>query len=177
MNISVGFIMVNILTLNISKRINKKMIECKNFFPCFLDWCSSSSRFLNNTNSYAVADKSVIILGGSCYIMLIMVLVFYFTLHKKRCLHFWYGLLVLGMFVGSSICNQWISSLTCRPIEMLYDKRFTSILGVQMISFIACVHLAYGLGSIFTPLFDQRRITLSTLDSHTPLFPSVGSIP
>ena len=151
------------------------------FFPCLLDWCSSSSRFLNNTNSYAVVDKSVIILGGSCYIMLIMVLVFYFTLHKKRTndnsLHFWYGLLILGMFVGSSICNQWISSLTCRPIEMLYDKRFISILGVQMISFIACVHVAYGLGSIFTPLFDQRRITVSTLDGNTPLFPSVGSTP
>jgi len=138
-------------------------------------------RHLISLTIITVVDKSVIILGGICYIMLIMVLVFYFTLPKKRTndnrLHFWYCLLVLGMFVGSSICNQWISSLTCRPIEMLYDKRFTSILGVQMISFIACVHLAYGLGSIFTPLFDQRRITLSTLDSHTPLFPSVGSIP
>ncbi|CAF1006730.1 unnamed protein product [Rotaria sordida] len=100
-------------------------------------------------------------------------------MYKKRTndnsLHFWYGLLVLGMFVGSSICNQWISALTCRPIEMLYDKRFTSILGVQMISFIACVHVAYGLGCIFTPLFDQRRITVCTLDGNTPLFPSVGS--
>jgi hypothetical protein len=109
-----------------------------------------------------------------------MALVFYFTLYKKQTNHnssdFWYGLLVLGMFVGSSICNQWISSLTCRPVEILYDKRFTSILGVQMIGFVACIHWAYGLGTIFTPLFDQRAITLSRLDSYTPLFSSINSV-
>ncbi|CAF1434280.1 unnamed protein product [Adineta steineri] len=113
--------------------------------------------------------------------LIIGLLFYYFTLNKKsindKSLNFWYGLLVLSMFVGSSICNQWISLLICRPVEILYDKRFTSILGVQMISFIACIHLAYGLGTIFTPVFDQRAITLSRLDSFTPLFSSVHNIP
>jgi hypothetical protein len=113
--------------------------------------------------------------------MLIIGLLFHFTLYEKSTndnnLKFWYGLLVLSLFVGSSICNQWISSLTCRPVEILYDKRFTSILGAQMIGFVACIHLAYGLGVIFTPLFDQRAITLSRLDSYTPLFSSEDSIP
>ncbi len=154
------------------------MIECKNSFS---DWCSSSSRFLNNTHSYAVIDQSVSLLSGACYIILIIGLLFYFTSNKKstnnKSLNFWYGLLVLSMFVGSSICNQWISSLTCRPVEILYDKKFTSILGMQMISFIASIHMAYGLGAIFTPVFDQHAITLSRLDSCTQLSSSVDSIP
>jgi len=47
-----------------------------------------------------------------------------------------------------------------------YDYRFTSMLGVQMFGFILCLHVAYGLGSIFTPLFDQERSDLYNSDSH-----------
>ncbi len=111
--------------------------------------------------------------------MLIIGLLFYFTLYGKstngNSLNFWWGLSVLGMLVGSSICNQLISSLTCRPVEILYDERFTSILGVQMIAFITCIHFAYGLGNVLTPLFDQRRTALSRSDSRTPWLPSIDS--
>jgi len=157
------------------------VIECKNFFPSLSDWCSSSPHPLNTASSYAVVDQSLILLGGICYIMLIIGFLLYFILNGKltndTSLSFWYGLLVLGMFIISSICNQLISSLICRPVEILYEKRFTSILGVQMIGFIACIHFAYGLGCIFTPIFDQRRTTLPRSDSRTLLFPSVNSAP
>ncbi len=36
-----------------------------------------------------------------------------------------------------------------------------------MIGFILCLQMSYGLGSIFTPLFDQRKTALSNCDSRT----------
>jgi hypothetical protein len=141
------------------------------------DWCSSSSHFLNNTGSYTVVDQSVPFLFGTCYIMFIIGLFLHSIFNEKtindKSSNFWFGLLVLGMFVGSCICNQLISSFTCRPIEIAYDKRFTSILGVQILSFLISIHFAYGLGCIFTPLFDQPITTLSKSNNRTPLFRSI----
>jgi hypothetical protein len=153
------------------------MIEFKNWFSSLSDWCSSSSHFLNNTSSYAIVDQSVLLLCGTCFIMLIIGLflhpIFNEKLTNDNNSNFWFGLLVFSMFVGSSICNQLISSLTCRPIEILYDKRYTSILGVQILSFLICVHFAYSLGCIFTPLFDQSITTLSKSNNRTPSFRAI----
>jgi hypothetical protein len=118
-----------------------------------LDWCSSSSRFLNNANSYTLMNQSVILPILICCGILIIGFFLFYNLNEKTpksstnacSLHFWHGLVALSMFVGSSIYNQWISSFICRPVEILYDRRFTSILGVQMLGFILCLPMAYGL--------------------------------
>jgi hypothetical protein len=90
----------------------------------------------------------------------------------------------VGLFIGLSIFNQWISSVTCRPVQMMYDERYTLMLVMQMLGFIACLHFAYGLGNICKPLLDQRRTArlsnisiLSKSDSHAPLLSSINNIP
>ena len=52
--------------------------------------------------------------------------------------------------IGSHICMELVSVFTCRPIEVLYDIRFTSMLAAQLFSFIGCLLFAYKLGSIFS---------------------------
>jgi hypothetical protein len=117
--------------------------------------------------------------------VLTIALLIYFTLNQnlsKRSIHksllFWRDMLTLGLFVGSFIFNQWISSLTCRPVQLMYDERYTLLLIVQMLGFIACLHLAYGVGNISTLLSGQRRTSRlsdvsisSRSDSHASLFP------
>ncbi len=150
-----------------------------------MTWGKKSLTCPSLTNSYASINQSLIALGVACCMMFIIGLVLYFTLHEQHTepsinhhnLQFWHGLLALAMFFGSSVCNKLISSLTCPPVEILYDQRFTSLLAVQMIGFLSSLHLAFGLGSIFTPLFDQHRATLSRSDSYIPLFSSVNIIP
>jgi len=123
--------------------------------------------------------------------VLIIALLIYFTLNENlakqsahKSLLFWRDMLTVGLFIGLFIFNQWISSVTCRPVQMMYDERYTLMLVMQMLGFIACLHFAYGLGNIFKPLLDQRRTArlsnvsiLSKSDSHTPLLSSINNIP
>ena len=57
--------------------------------------------------------------------------------------------IVLFCSIGSHISMQFSSPLTCRPIEVLYDVRFISILIVQLSSYVGCLLFAYKLGYIF----------------------------
>ena len=43
-----------------------------------------------------------------------------------------------------------LTSFSCRPIEVLYDVRPTSLLGAQLFSSIGCLLFVYKLGSIFS---------------------------
>jgi uncharacterized membrane protein AbrB (regulator of aidB expression) len=135
----------------------------KQLWLSILEWCSSSIVVSNNTNSYLFMNKFVISLYEICFMLIITGVLLYMTLMKQsfrpiihKRLLFWFGIVILGMFVGSSVCNQLISSLTCRPIEMIYNIRYTLMLATQMIGFIASLYFAYGFGQIYGPLLDQR---------------------
>jgi len=123
--------------------------------------------------------------------VLIMAFLIYFTLNENsttKAAHkssfFWRDMLTLGLFIGLSIFNQWISSVPCRPVQIIYDQRYTLMLVVQILGFIACLHFAYILGNIFEPLLGQRRTaklcnipTLSRSDSQVSLLSSINNIP
>jgi hypothetical protein len=83
---------------------------------------------------------------------------------------FWFGMITLVMFVGSSVSNQLISSFTCRPVEMMYDRRYASMIGTQIFVFIASLHFAYGFGQTCGPILNQRKISqISKIYTQTKL--------
>lgn len=48
--------------------------------------------------------------------------------------------------VSASICHQLASVLGCRPIDIIYDIRYTSMFIVQIIGFFICLLFAFFLG-------------------------------
>ena len=48
--------------------------------------------------------------------------------------------------VCSSICNQLVNALSCRPIEIAYDIRYLSMLIVQILGFFICLLFSFFLG-------------------------------
>ena len=102
-------------------------------------------------------------------------LIAYFKWRKKLIqnpsLYVWHGLYILIMLSSSSICNQLFSALNCRPIEMIYDKRFNTMAGMQMFAFIMSLHLAYTLGTMFTPLWDQLETSSNKSHKNTSWWP------
>ena len=148
-----------------------------------LDWCSPSSRFLNNTSSSVIEDHSVIDLFIIFCVISIMGLLIYFYLNEKVMqwstngsnLHFVPVLFALTLFAILSFVNQSLSSLICRPVEILYNSQFSSMLGIQLYGFLISLLGAYSLGSIFIPLFDQNQNEKNTID-HGHRFVSSGSV-
>jgi len=45
--------------------------------------------------------------------------------------------------VGASICNQLVNALACRPIEILYEIRYSSMLIVQIFGYVICLLFAF----------------------------------
>ncbi len=56
------------------------------------------------------------------------------------------SLAILVCLAISCICIQISSAMTCRPIEIIFDFRFLSVLSVQLIGFIGCLLFAVKLG-------------------------------
>jgi cytochrome bd-type quinol oxidase subunit 2 len=132
-------------------------------------------------------NQSVILLGVTCCMMFVTALLVYFTLNENmnsssthRNQVFWRKWLTLCLFISSSICNQWISSLTCRSVQMFYDQRYMSMLILQISGFIACLHFAYRLGNVIKPRLHHPKIStvskISTSDSRPSLSSSINNI-
>ena len=72
--------------------------------------------------------------------------------------------IVLFCSIVSHISMQFSSAFTCRPIEVLYDVRFISILIVQLSSYVGCLLFAYKLGYIFwnnrSAIISQKQTSL-----------------
>ncbi len=72
-------------------------------------------------------------------------------------------LVLLFCVIGSCVCIQIISALTCRPFEIIFDLRFISILTMQLFGFIGCLLFAYKFGSIFAIKIPQKVSQGNTL--------------
>jgi hypothetical protein len=59
------------------------------------------------------------------------------------------GILIL---VVSSICNQLISSFTCRPFQIIYDRSFMSMIFIQIIAFLFCLFFIFMFARMYGPL-------------------------
>ncbi|CAF3277144.1 unnamed protein product [Rotaria socialis] len=170
-------------------KYNKSLIEYENSYSMQSEWCFSSATFLNHTKSYAMVDKSVDVLYATCFLLMIVGILLYVASFKQQCIRqitdcrvlFRLRLTTLFMIVGSSISNQLISAFTCRPIEMLYDKRYTLIIGTQMLVLIASLHFAYGFGKTFGSLVDPykfpKKCTPRNINDRVPFLSQICDIP
>ena len=61
--------------------------------------------------------------------------------------------IVLFCLIGLQVYMQFVNAFSNRPIEVLYDLRFTSVVVAQLFSFIGCLLFAYKLGFIFPKRF------------------------
>jgi hypothetical protein len=64
---------------------------------------------------------------------------------------------ILIYLVAAAICNQLASTVVCRPIEILYNLRYTSMLLVQMTGFFTCLLFAFFLGVKFASIEPIHR--------------------
>lgn len=65
---------------------------------------------------------------------------------------------ILIYLVCSSILHQLASALACRPMEILFDLRYTSMLFVQMGGFFICLFFAFFLGVKFAAIKPVHRL-------------------
>ena len=146
-----------------------------------LDWCSSSTDSLNNTSGFIIEDQSVVSLFLVFCLISIIGLVFHSRLTEKvtrlsrdGCnLHFTKGLFSLVMLVIFSLGNLSVSSLSCRPIEMLHDPAHLLDLSSQLLGFLTSIQGAYALGYVLIPLIDRNRTDSGINRNHMACFRSV----
>jgi hypothetical protein len=69
---------------------------------------------------------------------------------------------VLIFMVGSSMCHQFATALACRPIEILYDLRYTSMLIIQITGFFICLLFAFFLGVKYAAIKPIHRFSKSS---------------
>lgn len=121
------------------------------FFYLFAEECTPSSPVCaTKIRSYLFMRILVGFLYGGSYILVIQM----FPLFKgisydqlvNPCQWFCWCRKILIYLVISSICNQLGSILICRPIDILYDVRYISMIIVQIIGFVICLLFTFFLG-------------------------------
>ncbi len=68
---------------------------------------------------------------------------------------------ILILFVISSVCNQMVSATACRPIEILYNLRYISMIMVQLVGFFICLLFSFFLGIKFASIKSVHRLSTS----------------
>jgi hypothetical protein len=66
---------------------------------------------------------------------------------------------ILIYLVGGFICHQLATALACRPIEILYDLRYVSMLIMQITGFFICLSFAFFLGVKFASIKPIHRLS------------------
>ena len=122
----------------------------------FLEQCPPQAILLNSTSSYEAMNRLIDHLQLACYVLFIMPILFYAALYGHgmtqsvlRRSTFRVGIFMLSLFAASSICHQLISSFACRPIEILFDWRYMSMIGMQIFAFLVCLQHAYVFASVY----------------------------
>ncbi|CAF3183301.1 unnamed protein product [Rotaria socialis] len=113
--------------------------------------CSSSSLISpENIHSYTSMNLIIMLLYiGSILSNLLAQYLYSYASHDRIVKHYpwvcWCRKIIICLaFV--SIFNQLVNTLACRPIDILYDIRFTSMLIVQIFGFFMCLIYAFFLG-------------------------------
>ncbi|CAM4843298.1 unnamed protein product [Rotaria magnacalcarata] len=65
---------------------------------------------------------------------------------------------ILIYLICSSIFNQLASAAACRPIEILYDLRYQSMIIVQLVGFFICLLFSFFLGIKFASVKSKHRL-------------------
>lgn len=73
--------------------------------------------------------------------------------------------MILICLVSASICNQLVSALSCRPIRILYDIRYISMLIVQITGVFVCLLFAFFLGVKYASIDHRNQLQNSSQHS------------
>ncbi|CAF2150444.1 unnamed protein product [Rotaria magnacalcarata] len=77
---------------------------------------------------------------------------------------------VLILLVGSSLFHQLSTALACRPMDILYDFRYTSMLIVQITGFFICLLFAFFLGVKFASIKPVHSLAKSSNMNHNNIY-------
>jgi hypothetical protein len=140
----------------------------------FVERCPPQAILLEKIGSYEAMNQWVDRLHLACYVLFVIPILLYATLYALgmppslyRRSFFWMGILMLSLFTSSSICHQLATSFACRPIEIIFDWRFMSMLGMQMFAFLVCLHHAYVFASVYLIAPVRRQAPSEALEKPT----------
>jgi hypothetical protein len=130
----------------------------------FIERCSLSLTVpVDNISSYMYMNVINITLCFGSLILISLVQSFFSDVSPKYLENpyrwFCWCRKILIFFVGSSICNQVVSATACRPIEIIYDLRYISMIMVQLIGFFTCLLFAFFLGIKFASVKSVHRLS------------------
>ena len=78
----------------------------------------------------------------------------------------WYRKILIYL-VGWFLCHQLLTAVACRPVAILYDLRYNSMLIIQIIGFFICLLFAFFLGVKFASIKPaHRQVKSSNLIAH-----------
>ena len=118
---------------------------------CFLtDSCKSSSVCVAKMNSYMFMRILVTLLYFVSYVSILNIFGLYRNISYNELVNpwkwfYWCRNILIYLFI-SLISNQLGSILMCRPIDILYDIRYISMIIVQILSLFISLVFAFFLG-------------------------------
>jgi hypothetical protein len=127
------------------------MIDCYTTFYLFIERCSLS--ITNSVENISSHISMNILNVFQCSAMVGLILYMgrlylhvpsdYFDNYYQ-----WFrlSLNILIYLAASCICNQLVSAFACRPMNILYDFRFASMIIVQIVGFLICLVFTFLLG-------------------------------
>ena len=142
----------------------KTSYQEKSLFLSIVERCPPQAILLDKIDSYDAMNRWVDRLHLACYVLFVMPIILYATLYElgmTQSMHrksfFWVGILMLSMFTDSSLCHQLATSFACRPIEIIFDWRYMSMVGMQIFACFVCLHHAYVFASVYLIPSLRRR--------------------
>ncbi|CAF3665442.1 unnamed protein product [Rotaria socialis] len=152
-----------------SYSINGSLTKDEEFYRAYAKRCLLvppsllSVTSIDNINSYKSMKILIVLLIGGSYIFMMGAHIIStpesdFPLENPY-MWFCWCLKILIYLVGSSICHQLASALACRPMEILYDLRYISMLIMQISGFFICLSFAFLLGVKFASIKTEHRLS------------------
>ncbi len=144
--------MLLIISYEKKENISKRQINIYiTFFYLFTESCTSSSSVgVGKIKSYMFMQLLVAILYFVSYASILNVFSLYRGISYNELVNpwgwFYWCRKILTCLVISSLSNQLGSILMCRPIDILYDIRYISMIIVQIMGFFISLFFAFFLG-------------------------------
>jgi hypothetical protein len=117
----------------------------------FLEQCIHSSLIsVDNVHSYTSMSILIILLYFGSILSSVLAECFYSYVFRHQLMRpyqwFCWCRKIFICLVCNSIGNQLVNALSCRPINILYDIRYLSMLAVQILGFFVCLLFSFFLG-------------------------------
>jgi hypothetical protein len=117
----------------------------------FIGRCSASSLIsVDNVHSHTSTSQLIILLYFGAILLSGLAQWLYSSVSRDQLVKpyrwFCWCRRIFICLVCTSICHQLVNALSCRPIDILYNIRYLSMLVVQIVGFFICLLFAFFLG-------------------------------